>query len=568
MNVMRAVAAPCSVLLLSLAGCSSTGEPAPPQEQQPPPLTAAREKEVLAPVLEDLGTHHRAITTTSPEAQRQFDRGLIYTYAFNHADAIAAFTSAVDADPHCAMAWWGIALANGPHINNPVMDEQHWKDAWEALSKARLHASGHANPTERALITALWRRYTKVYTTDRRALEQAYALAMREVWNEHKDDPDVGTLFAESLLQCHPWDQWTPDGKAKEDTDEIVATLEAVLLLQPNNPGANHLYIHAIEGSPSPAKADVAADRLRVLVPDAGHLLHMPAHIDVRVGRWAQASDTNEKAIAADERKKARVSRTGFYRIYMAHNRHFLSYAASMEGRFAVALDAARKMVGQFPQELIDAAGPELDAFLPTALHVLVRFGRWEDVLKEPEPPESFLVSRAVWHYARGVSLAALGKLDDAERESAALAAIAAKMDERTMGNNKATAVLPIPQKTLAAEIAFRRGKTDEALALLREAVPLQDVLVYDEPPSWTHPVRHVLAATLLAAKKNDEAEKVLREDLEHLPHNGWALVGLVTCLKARGATKEAAEAEARLAKAWSRSDMKIKSPCLCQPGE
>jgi len=512
--------------------------------------------------------HHRKITTSSEEAQRQFDRGLVFYYGFDHASAIACFTSASAADPECAMAFWGIALANGPHYNNMTLDEEHSKAAWEALDKAR-HLMGHTNDVERALILALWRRYSKDGTANRPAFDMQYAQAMRSVWEDDakKTDPDVGTLFAESLMDLHPWDLWT-DGKPGEDTEEIVATLEAVLKLQPDNPGANHLYIHAVEGSPDPHKADAAADRLRTLVPFVSHLLHMPSHIDARVGRWAQATDTNENAVAVDDRNAARTGRTSYYQLYMAHNRHFLAYSAMMEGRYALAIEAARSMVARFPSELRAAYPGDVDQYLAMPLHVLVRFGKWEEILKEPEPAEQLLVSRAVWHYARGVALAALSRLDEADKERAALDKLIEGVDDRRMGRNKAPSVLPIAAKIVAGEIAFRRGKTDEALQLMRDAVKLQDALGYDEPPAWMHPARHVLAATLLAAKKPEEAEKVLREDLEHLPENGWALTGLVTCLKQRGAAKELGEAQARLDRAWKRADTKISSPCLCQPGE
>ncbi len=553
--------------LVLLAACSSS-ETQPDDRSEVERVKRAAELARAVAEARELGGFHRPITTGSVEAQRLFDRGLVSVYAFNHADAIAYFSSAVEADPHCAMAFWGLAVAHGPHFNSPIMDEEHWRAAVDAADKAREHAGSHASPVERALIRAQWRRYTKQYTTDRRALDQAYALAMREAAGEFADDPDVLTLFAEALLQLHPWDQWNADGTPKHETEEVVKTLERALALQPTNPGANHLYIHAVEGSKDPGRASAAADRLRTLVPGAGHLLHMPSHIDARLGRWARASDTNELAVAADDRRAERVARTGFYRLYMAHSRHFLCYSAMMEGRFAVALDAARTMVARVPSEIVAAAGPDLDGYLPAALHVLVRFGRWEDVLKEPAPAEALLVSRAVWHYARGVSLAALSRLDDADKEAALLGKIVEEMDDRPIGNNKAKAVLPIPVKTLAAEIAFRRGKPDDALALLREAIPVEDALIYDEPPSWMHPVRHVLSAHLLALKKFEEAEKVLREDLEHLPEDGWALVGLVKCLRARGAKDEAESAEKRLKAVWARSDMKINSPCLCQPGE
>ncbi len=533
-------------LLLAVVGCSST-----PLEGDPPPG-------------EDLGRHHRAITTTSPEAQRAFDRGLVLVYAFDHAEAVHAFQAAARHDPDCAMAYWGIALAKGPYINRMTMDAEGVKVAWEAIEKARALEAG-ANPVERALMDALATRYAKDPPKDRAPLDLAYARAMRKVWNEHRDDTDVGTLFAESLMDLHPWDLWA-FGKPREETSELLATLDEVLARDPRHPGANHLYIHAVENSPDPAKGIPAADALRTLVPDAEHLIHMSSHIDVLVGRYDQAEDANLRAIAAAERVAARAPRAKGATLGV-HDWYSLAFACMMEGRSGAALEAARAVVAKAPP-LDDAKAKIADVMFSEPLHVLVRFGRWEEILAEPQPRPAFLVQRALGHYARGVALGALGRLDEAEAEQKEMVAAVAAVDSRTWGNNPATVVLGIPGHMLAGELAFRRGRTDEAISELRSAVATEDGLKYNGPPDWMQPARHSLAAILLAAHKPEEAEAVLREDLRRFPENGWALNGLARCLRARGAEDEARGVDERFARAWARADVKITSSCVCLPGQ
>lgn len=541
--------------LVSLAACSSD--------------SAMRERETTkAPYLyDDLSRFHRAVTTHSEEAQRFFDQGLVLAWAFNHDEAIRAFGEAARIDPACAMAWWGIALANGPHINNPSLAPDHARAAWEALAKARA-AAGGASATERTLIDALTYRYAEVASEDRHPLDETYADAMRTVWRAHPEDADVGTLFAEALMDLQPWDLWTQAGEPKLNTNEIVATLETVLALAPDHPGANHLYIHTIEASLHPEKALPSADRLRTLVPGAGHLVHMPAHIDLRLGHYAQASAANERAIEADKKHRALVPAQGFYHVYMVHNHQFLAFSSMMEGRSAVALEAAHAMVNSVPPAFIEAMGPFIDGLMPLVLHTELRFGRWEDVLREPEFPESLVIANATRHYARGVALAALGRLDEAEREETELAAATEKIDEKAIvGNNPAHLVMEVARNMLAGEIAFRRGRADESFALLRKAAELEDTLRYDEPPDWMMPVRHALGAALVQAKRYEEAERVYREDLRRFPDNGWSLFGLAQCLEAQGKNAEAREARGRFERAWSRADVTLKSSCFCQPG-
>ncbi|MBI1851560.1 MAG: tetratricopeptide repeat protein [Planctomycetes bacterium] len=515
----------------------------------------------------DLGHFHRAVSTRVPEAQRWFDQGMIFAFAFDHASATRSFQEAARLDPSCAMAWWGIALANGPHINNPMVDPEHAKAAWDAIEKAREFAAS-ASPIERALIDAQAKRYSSTPVENRRAFDEAYANAMRELWHAHPDDADVGSLFAESMMDLRPWDLWTHEGLPQPGTDEIVATLEFVLARAPDHPLANHLYIHAVEASPHPEKALAAADRLRTLVPGASHLVHMPSHIDARIGHYAEAAAANERAIAVDRKRAARTAKTGFYQVYKAHNSHFLVYASMMEGRSAVALDTARAMIASIPPEFLATLGPFGDGFMPTIFHVLVRFGRWDDVLREPEFPPELVVSNAIRHYARAVAFAALDRLDEAEAEERLLAtAVAAIDDKRPLGNNTARRTLEVATRMVRGEIAFRRGQVDDSFAILREAVTIEDSLQYDEPPDWMMPVRHALGAALLQAGRVEDAEKVYREDLAKTPDNGWALFGLWRCLELRDRPEEAQNAHARFQKAWSRADVALKSSCFCQPG-
>jgi tetratricopeptide (TPR) repeat protein len=540
-----------TLLLLVVAGCGST----------PPPVEQPIDESYL---YAHLGSHHRAVTTSSKSAQRYFDQGLILAFSFNHDEAIRSFREATKLDPSCAMAWWGIALANGPHINFPLMTRDKSAAAWAALEQAQSLAAG-ATPVERALVEALSRRYAQSPPENRQPLDAAYAAAMRDVWARFPDDADAGALFAESLMDLHPWDLWTIEGQPKQDTQEIVGTLEKVLAMAPMHPGANHLYVHAVEASSDPARANAAADRLRKLVPDASHMVHMPSHIDIRTGRYAQASRANELAIEVDREHAERTGRTGFYNVYMAHNRQFLSFSSMMEGRSAEALTAAREMVKGMPREFLDQAGPLVDGFMPIVFHVLVRFGRWDEILKQRPFPDLFGAANSVRFYARGVALTALGRFDDAQHELDALDGLVAVMDERTIGNNPAKKVLQIPQKLLRGELEFARGHQDTGLDLVRAAVAIEDELVYDEPPDWMMPVRHTLGALLVTAGRFEEAETVYRQDLRRFPENGWSLLGLSQALEGRGMKSEAADARARFQDAWKRADVELRSSCFCQ---
>jgi tetratricopeptide (TPR) repeat protein len=521
---------------------------------------------VAPPLFDGLGGLSRKVTTSSPEAQRYFDQGLAFVYAFNHDEAIRAFTHAAKLDPSCAMAFWGIAYANGPHINNPVVPPDRAAAAWKAAGQAMAVAST-ASPVERALIDALVRRYADPQPEDRKPLEQAYADAMRKVWQANPKDADIGALFAESLADLRPWDLWTPEGKPQPGTDELVATLEAVIALDPKHPLANHLLIHAVEASPNPEKADAAANTLRDLQPGLGHLVHMPSHIDVRRGRWQQAIVANDKAIRADDAYAAKAAELGFYRLYMSHNRHMLTYGAMMTGQSALAMKTIRKMVSDIPLEFF-RENPWADGFMAMPLEAMMRFGKWNEILAEPAFPDFAPISLSLQHYARAVAYAAKNDLAAAKKEQAAFLEARKKVPaEATFGNNAGTALLDVAEKVMEGEILFRSGKIDEGIAALREGVKREDALRYDEPPDWIQPVRHPLGAALLQAGRFAEAESVFREDLVKLPDNGWALYGLGRALRLQKKNKEAAEVEARFKAIWKDADVKLKSACLCLPG-
>jgi tetratricopeptide (TPR) repeat protein len=513
-----------------------------------------------------LGTHTRKVSAV-PAAQAAFDRGLTISYAFSHGAAEAAFREAAAADPSCGMAWWGVALVNGPHINFPVVLPPNAVAAWEALGKARALAKG-ASPANAALLEALVARYANPQPENRRPLDEAYGAAMRGVWKAHPGDADVGCLFAEALLDLRPWDYWQPDGKPYPETAEALTALDAVMKLSPRHPGAHHLLIHVVEAH-EPARALASADLLRDLVPGAGHLVHMPAHIYARVGRWEDAALANTKAIEADAWFRQTHPRPGLYALYMAHNQHFLAWGACMQGQSAKALKSAREMVAGIPPEFLEQFAPIADGFLAFPAEVLMRFGKWEEILKEPFPKEGFPIARALWHFTRGVALTALGRLKEAEGHRLDLSWAHGNLPkEATFGNNPAWRLTEIALVVLEGEILAKKGLLGEAIEKLRAAVELEDALRYDEPPDWIQPVRHTLGAVLLSAEGAEEAEAVYREDLVKWPENGWALFGLSRALHLQGKHVEMHAVETLFKRAWAGSDITLKSTCFCQPGK
>jgi len=529
-----------------------------------PATTAAVSK--APPLFEGLGGLTRKVTTSSPEAQRYFDQGPSFLYAVKHDQAISAFSQAAQHDPSCAMAFWGVAYANGPHINNPVVPPDRAAAAWKATGQAMANAAA-GTPVERALIDALVRRCADPQPDDRKPLEQAYADAMRKLWQANPKDADVGALFAESLANLRPWDLWTAEGKPQPGTDELVATLDAVIALAPKHPLANHLMIHAVEASPHPEKADAAADALRDLQPGLGHMVHMPSHIDVRRGRWSQSMVANDKAIEADRRYTAISTEQGFYRLYMSHNHHMLTYGAMMTGQSAAAMKSIRTMIADIPLEFFKE-NAWADGFMAMPLETMMRFGKWNELLAEPAFPDFVPISRALQHYARAVAYAAKDDLASARKEQLAFLEARAKVPaDAVFGNNTGADILGVAESVMDGEILYRSGKIDEGIAKLREGVKREDALRYNEPPDWIQPVRHPLGAALLQAGRFAEAETVFREDLTKLPENGWGLYGLGRALRLQKKNEEAAKVEARFKAIWKDADVKLKSACLCLPG-
>ncbi|HET8760105.1 MAG TPA: hypothetical protein VFN94_03505 [Nitrospiria bacterium] len=509
------------------------------------------------PLYDDLGKHHHAITTQSPQAQGYFDQGLRLTYAFNHAEAIAAFKEAARIDPDCAMCYWGAALAMGPNINLP-MDLKDEPAAHELAQKALALAQKVSEP-ERAYIEALAKRYGNEPGDSRSARDFAYADAMRRVAKRHKNDQDAATLFAEALMDLQPWDYWTANGAPKGHIEEIVATLERVIKANPNHPGACHFYIHAVEASMHPQRALPCAKRLAGLMPGAGHLVHMPAHTYMRVGMYQEAEEANVHAVHVDEGYIRDRKPQGFYPMaYYPHNLHFLYWASAMAGRSQVAIATARELATKVPDEMVKEV-PPLEMFKPIPYFALTLFGKWDDMLNEPEPAAELKYTAGIWRYARGRALTATAKIDEAKAELGAVTKLADEIPPDQMVNlNSAKSILQLAGKVLAGEIAAKEGRTDDAVQSLTEAIAIEDRLVYDEPRPWYQPVRQNLGAVLLAAKRPAEADKVYREDLTRNPNNGWSLYGLTQSLKARGNKKLAALEEKYFQKAWSRADVTL----------
>ena len=515
------------------------------------------------------GNYTRTVTTNSAEAQAWFDQGIQLLYGFNHDEAIRSFEKAAEADPGCAMAWWGIAYANGLHINNPEMTAKQSKAGYEAAQTA-LAVLDMETPEEFALVEAVAVRYEWPAPKDRSSLDEAYADAMEKAWQDFPNDPDIGAFYAESLMDLQPWDLWTHDGAPKGRTQEIVVVLERVMVISPQHPGANHFYIHAVEASAHPEKALPAAERLKDLVPGSGHLTHMPSHIYIRTGQYAKSADQNEKAVAADRAYFAMAPEPEFYGLYYVHNLHFLAYSAMMECRYETAIAAAQDVENEIPPAFLKEYVKLADAFMPTKLHVMIRFGKWEEILHEDPPPKSRLISLAMYHYARAVALAALNRPEEARGELAAYDKVAKKVDDSwRYGNNTGPEILALARQMMLGEILFREGQYEEAFVELRKGVEMEEALTYDEPPGWMQPVRHALGALLMSAGEYAEAEQVYRADLARHPNNGWSLLGLQNAMLAQGIRPDdvrVVEVAAAKDTAWARADMRPTSSCFCEP--
>lgn len=508
----------------------------------------------VPPLFENLGSLHHPITTTSEQAQRYFDQGLRLVYAFNHEEAIRSFEAAAQQDPQAAMPYWGIALALGPNINS-AMEKKDEGRAVEMVQKARQLAD-HTTRGEKAYIEALVARYVGRKGTKRRGLDEAYAKAMRSVAQQFPEDDDAATLFAEALMDLRPWDLWKPDGGPQPGTDEIVTTLESVLAQNPDHPGACHYYLHAVEASSQPERALPCAERLPGLMPGAGHLVHMPAHIYMRLGKYHEAVERNQQAVEIDQQYLASRDQTGEYAEgYYTHNLHFLWASLAMEGRNVEAMKAARDLTATITvEEARKDRSKEL--YLPTPIFSMIRFGRWEELLRELPPPKELRLMEGMWRLGRGLALVATGRFPGAEGEHVALAGLTKQIRrDHTTEEKTERALLKIAERVLAGELAARRQRYDDAIRLFKEAIKMEEALPFSEPPLWPLSVRHHLGAVLLLADRPSEAEAVYHADLLSHPDNGWALTGLIQSLRAQKKNDQAAEAEDRFKKAWAHAD-------------
>lgn len=550
MNLLR--------LLPLAASALATSALAQHETHGPPPRASVADWAEGAQLFEGLGSFHRPITTASPEAQLHFDQGMRFVWAFNHDEATRSFAKAAELDPKCASCFWGVALTLGPNYNMPLMAEPRARAGWEALGKAQANAPA-ATPVEQALIAALVRRFDGPKPLDpsnSAPLLAAYVTAMEDVARRFPEDMDVRTLLAEGMMNTNPWKLWSADGKPGPGTPAILAALEKVLAKDSKHPGANHYWIHAVEASPRPERALPSAEVLVGMMPAAGHLEHMPAHIFQRIGRYEESAEANRKGAAADVAYFGLTAPPDYYPMYLIHNYQFLAYSAAMEGRRAETIEALEKARAAVPEAML-LNMPGLDWGIGYLYDGMVRFGRWEELLAEPRPNPKLTGLTIAWLQARATALAAKGRLTEAKSDLAELdRAIAASPADATQGMNAAKPLYEIAALKVKARIALAEGRRNSAIAALREAAAKEDGLSYNEPSDEFFPVRHLLGAALLDSKKPAEAEAVYREDLRRNPNNGWALHGLALALEARG--KKADSVKAQFEEAWRHSDTKL----------
>lgn len=550
----------CSALIGALAASGAFAQQPNPEEPGigPDPRVSTGP---IAPVLEGLGDQAIECTSDSETAKKFVNQGLSLIYAFNHDEAVRAFQEAIRHDPDCAMAYWGWAFARGPNLNKPMAAEDV-PEAWDAIQKA-LALKDEVSAKERALIEALALRYSDDPDADRTALDTAYAKAMKSLYSKYPDDADVATLYAASLMDLNPWGYWTKDGSPRPNTETAARVLEKAIADDPNNTGALHYYIHLVEEH-YPDKAEPAADQLTKLAPNAGHLVHMPSHIFMRLGRYSDAYEANKLAVLADEGYITACRNQGIYPLaYYPHNIHFQCWAAEREGHREEAIRLARK-VGN---KALEAGNLGADfalqgAFVSMPYYALIRFGEWEQMLQEPAPPAHVPYARGMYHYARGMAYLFSGKTREAKRELEQLEKVREipSIQEEFVGFATAPLLLEIASSVLKGELAVKSGKTDEALLHLEHAVRLEDGLTYNEPPDWPIPARHNLGAVLLEANRPADAESVYWTDLKKNPNNGYALFGLIEALKAQGKDDAAKEMTARFDEVWATSDHELTS--------
>lgn len=536
-------------------------------------VTSMKDAEIVkaagAPLFDGMGDYSRKISTTSVNANRYFNQGMVLTFGFNHAESIRSFQAAQRLDPDCAMCFWGEALATGPNINvtskgKAVMSEADRKSAFAAINRA-LALKEKATPSEQALIEAQAKRYNGDAATDRTPLDLAYAEAMEKFVATHPEDDDAAAIYAEALMNTMPWDYWSADGTPKPETEKVIATLERIIARSPQHPLALHLFIHAVEASDRPERAEEEADALANLVPGSGHLVHMPAHIYWRVGRYDDAAKANVRAASVDEEYIAACNAQGFYpALYYPHNIHFLWAATSMSGQSKMALESARKVAANVRLEQIKQF-PTVEFFKTIPLQTLAQFGKWPDIMAEPAPPENLDYSNAIWRYARGLALANMGDIKAAQAERGQLAAVKDTVQIRFLDNADypASVLLNIADDLLQGEIALKSGNPDEAASHFARAVKKQDSLPYMEPPFWYYPTRQSLGQALLEGGRFAEAEAVYRKDLEDYPHNGWSMSGLATSLERQGKMDEAKEARTAFNIIWAKADVQINGSRL-----
>jgi tetratricopeptide (TPR) repeat protein len=550
-----------AVIVMLGLGTYSCGQPTAPahQELSGPPQTVAAWS-TGAQLFDGLGDFHRKVTTSSPDAQRYFDQGMRYLWAFNHDESTRSFAKAVQLDPACAMCYWGVALTVGPNYNVPFMAEPRAKAAWEAVRLAQ-QTDQRSTPVERALVEAVSKRYNGTHPldpTNEGPVLNAYAEAMKSVAKRFPEDLDVQTLYAEAMMNLKPWKLWTSDGSPAPGTEDIIATLESVMNQNPNHPGANHYYIHVMEASPHPEKALICAQRLKGMMPVAGHLQHMPAHIMQRVGRYEDAAEANREGAAADAAYYAKAKPLDYYTMYTGHNYQFLAFSTAMEGRKAETLEAVRKARETITDDML-LAMPGFDWLISERYSAMVRFGLWDEMLAEAAPNPRLPGLTGGYLFGRAVALTAKGKVDDAKATVAQLEDLSTSTPaDYGAGNNTARDMFAIGVLVAKARIADAQGKPDEALAFLRDAVIKEDQTAYDEPSDWFFPVRHIFGAELLKAGKISEAEAVYRKDLALHPHNGWALYGLAQTLKEQDKNSEAENVKNQFQQAWSKADVSL----------
>ncbi len=509
------------------------------------------------PLYDNLGDLSHKVTTASAAAQKYFDQGLRLTFAFNHDEAIAAYTQATREDSTCAMCWWGIAYAMGPNINAP-MDTAAYRPAYAAIQKA-VKLAPKATPYERDMIQAMARRYGPEPVANRAPLDSAYARAMKPVARKYPNDAETQTLYSEALMDLTPWNYWDGRGtKPRAGTQEVVTTLERTIKRYPTHIGACHFYIHIVEASTTPARALPCADMMADQIPGAGHLVHMPSHIYMRVGYYDRVVNHNHDAVEADQHYVQDRKPTGFYQYtYYPHNWHMLWSGLIQLGRGAEAINASRELVKVVPVNVVTTV-PALEYFFPAPYWSLVRFGKFDEMLAEPAPAASLRYTTAMWRYGRGVTFAAKGQVAKASVELDSVAAAAeATPKDAPAGINSQKKLLSLAERHLAGRLALAQGDTAAAIGALEQAIRYEDELLYDEPPAWYHPIRQELAGVHLALGHPSVAEKLYREDLVHYPNNGWSLYGLARSLEAQKKTGEAEKVDAQYRKIWDKADVK-----------